>query len=41
MLLYDTKVERIGLDREITYLQQYIDLQKIRTTNAEYMALCV
>jgi two-component system, LytTR family, sensor kinase len=41
VLLYETKAERIPLDREINYLQQYIDLQKIRTTNADYVTLRV
>jgi two-component system LytT family sensor kinase len=38
-LLYETKEERISLDRELDYLQQYIDLQKIRTSNADYVSL--
>jgi len=41
VLLYETKADRIGLDQEITYLEQYIDLQKIRTSNPNYVALCV
>lgn len=40
-LLYETKDERIGLDRELGYLQQYIDLQKIRTSNPDYVNLYV
>jgi hypothetical protein len=38
-LLYETRDDRIGLDQEITYLQQYIDLQKLRTSNADYVSL--
>ncbi|MBO2012101.1 sensor histidine kinase [Hymenobacter negativus] len=41
VLLYETRKERISLDREITYLQQYVDLQKIRTANAGYVQMQV
>ena len=40
-LLYETKGDRIALDRELDYLQQYIDLQKIRTSNVNYVSLNV
>ncbi len=40
-LLYEAKDKRIGLDQEINYLQQYIDLQRIRTSNKEYVTLNV
>ncbi|TFF33639.1 sensor histidine kinase [Mucilaginibacter psychrotolerans] len=38
-LLYETKRDRIALERELEYLQQYIDLQRIRTSNASYVDL--
>lgn len=37
-LLYETKAERISLERELFYVQQYIDLQKIRTSNPIYVS---
>ncbi|SDE64302.1 Histidine kinase [Mucilaginibacter pineti] len=36
-LLYETKSEHISLERELDHLQQYIDLQRIRTSNADYV----
>ncbi|SDF75572.1 Histidine kinase [Mucilaginibacter pineti] len=36
-LLYETKAERISLERELDYVQQYIDLQRIRTSNLDYV----
>jgi len=40
-LLYEAKGERISLERELEYLQQYIELQKIRTSNAKYVDFAV
>lgn len=36
-MLYETKTEWIPLQKEITYIEKYIDLQKIRTANQKYI----
>ena len=36
-MLYETKTETILLEKEIEYIEKYIDLQKIRTSNANYI----
>ncbi|CAN5478586.1 hypothetical protein BH10BAC1_BH10BAC1_00800 [soil metagenome] len=36
-MLYETKTEQIELTKELTYIEKYIDLQKIRTSNSEYI----
>ncbi len=36
-MLYETKTEEIPLSKELTYIEKYIDLQKIRTSNAGYV----
>lgn len=36
-MLYETKAEKIVLSRELTYIEEYISLQKIRTTNPDYI----
>jgi two-component system, LytTR family, sensor kinase len=36
-VLYETKVEETGLAQEIAQIESYIDLQKIRTSNARYV----
>ena len=36
-MLYETKTEKITLDKELTYIEKYIDLQKIRTSNMNYV----
>ncbi len=36
-MLYETKTEEILLSKELTYIEKYIDLQKIRTSNSEYV----
>lgn len=38
-ILYETKADKIPLAREIEYIQKYIDLQKIRTANENYVHL--
>jgi LytS/YehU family sensor histidine kinase len=38
-ILYETKADKIPLAREIEYIQKYIDLQKIRTANENYVNL--
>lgn len=38
-VLYETKADRIPLVKELEYIQKYIDLQKIRTANANYVHL--
>lgn len=36
-ILYETKTEKIPLSRELEYIGKYIDLQKIRTANDQYV----
>jgi hypothetical protein len=36
-ILYETKGNRISLAREIEYIEKYIDLQRIRTSNENYV----
>ena len=36
-ILYETKTDRIALSRELEYIGKYIDLQKIRTANDNYV----
>lgn len=36
-MLYETKTEKIALTKELTYIEKYIDLQKIRTSNLNYI----
>ncbi len=36
-MLYETKTEVIPLVKELTYIQKFIDLQKIRTSNTNYI----
>lgn len=36
-ILYETKGDRISLAKEIEYIEKYIDLQKIRTSNENYV----
>jgi sensor histidine kinase YesM len=36
-MVYETKAERISLARELGYIEQYVELQKIRTTNPGYV----
>ena len=40
-ILYETKVDRIPLVKEIEYIEKYIALQKIRTANENYVHLSV
>ncbi len=40
-MLYESKEEKIAIARELAYIQQYIDLQKIRTTNADFVKYTV
>jgi two-component system LytT family sensor kinase len=35
-MLYETKTEMIPLAKELNYIEKYIDLQKVRTSNSEY-----
>jgi two-component system, LytTR family, sensor kinase len=37
-MLYETKAERIPLSKELNYIEKYIELQKIRTTNQEFIS---
>ncbi|HLK27692.1 MAG TPA: histidine kinase [Puia sp.] len=36
-MLYETKAEEIPLEKELAYIHKYIELQKIRTTNPNYV----
>ena len=36
-MLYETKTEKILLKQELEYVEKYIDLQKIRTSNLQYV----
>jgi two-component system, LytTR family, sensor kinase len=36
-MLYETKTEKIPLSKEISYIEKYIALQKIRTANSDYV----
>ncbi len=36
-MLYETKTEKIPLTKELTYIEKFIELQKIRTTNPQYI----
>ena len=36
-MLYETKTEKIPLSKELDYIQKFIDLQKIRTSNPDYV----
>lgn len=40
-MLYETKTEQILLEKELTYIGKYIDLQKIRTANPDYVHYAV
>jgi two-component system, LytTR family, sensor kinase len=36
-MLYETKTDEILLEKEIEYIEKYIELQKIRTSNSNYI----
>ena len=36
-MLYETKTEKILLEKELLYIEKYIDLQKIRSFNPDYI----
>jgi two-component system, LytTR family, sensor kinase len=36
-MVYETKAERLPLARELGYIEEYVELQKIRTTNPGYV----
>lgn len=36
-MLYETKPAKISLSKELIYIEKFIELQKIRTTNAHYI----
>jgi two-component system, LytTR family, sensor kinase len=40
-VLYETQLERIGLAKELDYIEKYIGLQKIRTQNKEYVHMSI
>jgi two-component system, LytTR family, sensor kinase len=37
-MLYETKTGKIPLSKELAYIEKYIDLQKIRTSNPDYVS---
>ncbi len=37
-MLFDTKTDKIPLTSELAYIEKYIELQKIRTSNANYVS---
>ena len=40
-MLYETKTEKIPLSKELNYIEKYIELQKIRTTNSEFISYLI
>lgn len=36
-MLYETKTEKISLAKELSYIEKYLELQRIRTTNLNYV----
>ncbi|KOY85464.1 hypothetical protein AD998_04230 [bacterium 336/3] len=40
-MLYETKTERISLQKEVEYITKYMDLQKIRTSNPNFAIFSV
>jgi two-component system, LytTR family, sensor kinase len=38
-MLYESNVEKIPLKKELEYIQKYIDLQKIRTANENFVKI--
>lgn len=36
-MVYDTKSEKIALSKELGYIEKYLELQKIRTANPDYI----
>jgi two-component system, LytTR family, sensor kinase len=36
-MLYETKTEKIPFEKELLYIEKYIDLQKIRTSNEKFI----
>lgn len=40
-MLYESKADKIPLTKELEYIQKYIDLQKIRTTNDDFVKYTV
>ena len=40
-MLYETKTEKILLSKELAYVQKYIELQKIRTANPDFVCFSV
>ncbi len=40
-MLYETKTEKIQLSMELKYIEQYVELQRIRTSNPDYIKFTV
>ncbi len=37
-MLFDTKADKIPIEKELSYIEKYIELQRIRTSNANYVS---
>ena len=37
-MVYETKTEKIPLTTELNYIEKYLELQRIRTSNADYVS---
>ena len=40
-MLFETKTDKIPLSKEIAYIEKYIELQKIRTSNSNFVNLAI
>jgi two-component system, LytTR family, sensor kinase len=40
-MLYETKTEKIPVSKELTYIEKYIDLQNLRTSNPAFVAFSI
>jgi two-component system LytT family sensor kinase len=40
-MLYETKSDQVALSKELTYIEKYIELQRIRTSNPNYVQFTV
>lgn len=40
-MLYETKTEKIPLEKELAYIEKYVELQRIRTSNPDYVSYSV
>jgi two-component system LytT family sensor kinase len=40
-MLYETKTETISLESEVKYIEKYVELQKIRTSNPDFVKMSI